>query len=104
MRTAQSKHSLISRRGRRVVIDIPFEIPSWPARKPTSSIPAYSPLGDSDDRPNILDARYAQSSNDAPVELPLSSSKTVYMIVAGLALAFIATIAGFVFTGLGSAR
>jgi hypothetical protein len=97
MRTAQSKPSFVSRRGRRVVIEIPLEIPSWPARKPAHSIPAYSPRGDSDDRPNILDARYSQTVSDAPVELPLSSPKTVYLIVAALALAFMATIAGVVF-------
>jgi len=103
MRTAQPRHGFVSRRGKRVVIEIPpLEIP-WPtrkaARKPAHSIPAYSPRGDCDDRPNIRDARYAQTSNDDPVQLPLTSPKTVYIVLAALAVAFLATIAGVVFAG-----
>jgi hypothetical protein len=97
MRTAQSKPAFVSRRGKRVVIEIPFEIPAWPARKPTRSIPAYSPRGDSDDRPNVLDARYARTTNETPVQLPLSSPKAAYLVMAALAVVFIATIAGVVF-------
>ena len=86
-----------------MVIEIPpLEIP-WPTRKTAKksahSIPAYSPRGDSDDRPNIQDARYAQTSTDAPVQLPLTSPKTVYIILGALAVAFLATIAGVVFAG-----
>lgn len=99
MRTVQARSAPALFKSWRQLTEIPWRFHK--SAKP--AIPAYSPWGDCDDRPNVLDARYTETQNDAPVQIPLTSSRTPYLVVAAIVVAFIATVVGVLVTSSGSA-